>query len=240
MTDLDVVRHHFEAINKDPDDLGALWTVAGDATLLVREVEKLRALRPETTAAVLTHMNRADAAEAEIQNLRQALADGEASDGHHTHNELYAYRLAYNAALFNEWAASGKYNVVKSWKHSDDEPCFGGGWFIVVAELPTGQISNHYQSEHWDAFNVPAVDLPPEYDGHTPSEALARLQTLEVEPSAAEAAIARVRELHQPRPDDYPGAVRYCSDCLRADEGNPDIEWPCATIRTLDGEVSNE
>lgn len=115
MTDLDFVRRHFEAVNKDPDDLSALWAVAGDATLLLAEVERLRALRPETTAAVLAHMNRAD---------------------------------------------------------------------------------------------------------------------------AAEEAIARVRELHQPRPDDYPGAVRYCSDCLRADEGNPDIEWPCATIRTLDGEVS--
>ena len=65
-----------------------------------------------------------------------------------------------------------------------------------------------------------------------------RARAAESRADAAEAAIARVRELHQPRPDDYPGAVRYCSDCLRADEGNPDIEWPCATIRALDGEVS--
>lgn len=70
MTDLDVVRRHFEAVNKNPDDLGALWTVAGDATLLLAEVERLRALRPETTAAVLAHMNRADAAEKELQETR--------------------------------------------------------------------------------------------------------------------------------------------------------------------------
>lgn len=110
------------------------------------------------------------------QPLAQALAAGEASDGFHTHNELYAYRRIYNAALFNEWARTGEHEVVKSWKHSDGEPCFGGGWFIVVATLPTGQISNHYQAEHWDLFDIPAFELPPAYDGHTPAEALARLQ----------------------------------------------------------------
>ena len=60
-------------------------------------------------------------------------------------------------------------------RHSDGELAFGGGWFIVVATLPTGQISNHYQAEHWEQFQVPEVDLPPEYDGHTPAEALDRL-----------------------------------------------------------------
>jgi hypothetical protein len=28
--------------------------------------------------------------------------------------------------------------------HSDGTQCFNGQWFIVVAQLPTGQISNHY------------------------------------------------------------------------------------------------
>ncbi|MBN0039369.1 hypothetical protein JN535_04165 [Cellulosimicrobium cellulans] len=115
-------------------------------------------------------------APAELAELRQALADGEASDGFHTHAELYAYRRVYNAALFNEWHRLGEWDVVKSWRHSDGELAFGGGWFIVVATLPTGQISNHYQSEHWNLFQIPECDLAPDYDGHTPAEALERLQ----------------------------------------------------------------
>lgn len=101
--------------------------------------------------------------------------DGSTSDGYHTFDELYAYRRAYNAALFNEWAAQGKYGVHKSWKHSDGEPCFGGGWFIVVAQLPTGMISNHYKAEHWDLFRCEVRELSDEYDGHTPQIALQRL-----------------------------------------------------------------
>lgn len=38
----------------------------------------------------------------------------------------------------------GKYEVHKSYRHADGELCFGGGWFIVMANLPTGQVSNHY------------------------------------------------------------------------------------------------
>lgn len=104
--------------------------------------------------------------------------DGNTSDGYHTFNELYEYRRAYNAALFNEWARQGSYDVHKSWKHSDGEDCFGGGWFIVMAELPTGQISNHYEAEHWDEFDIREEPKANEYDGHTPQEALQRLAEL--------------------------------------------------------------
>lgn len=97
------------------------------------------------------------------------------SDEHHTFDELYSYRMAYNALLFNSWAKQGLYDVQKSWRHSDGNPCFGGGWFIVVATTPFGQVSNHYKSEFWDLFAVPVVELSPEYDGHTPEQALDRL-----------------------------------------------------------------
>ena len=108
--------------------------------------------------------------------LEDQVRAGNASDGHHTHNELYEYRLLYNAAAFNAWALAGTYPVVKSWKHHDGEQCFGGGWFIVVATLPTGQVSNHYRADAWGLFHVPEVDLPPEYDGHTPADAASRLR----------------------------------------------------------------
>jgi hypothetical protein len=102
------------------------------------------------------------------------LADGEMSDGYHTHNELYDYRMLYNAHAARGWLADG-FHVVKSWYHSDGGPCFGGGWFVVVATLSTGQVTNHYQAEHWDLFNIPE-ELPPAYDGHTPTEAAQRLR----------------------------------------------------------------
>lgn len=100
------------------------------------------------------------------------------SDGFHTFAELYAYRMAYNAALFNEFASAGKYEVHKSRCHEDGLPCFGGGWFVVVAELPTGQITNHYPLADWDHFRIPERERANPWDGHTPAVALQRLLAL--------------------------------------------------------------
>lgn len=97
---------------------------------------------------------------------------GEISDGYHTFNELYYYRLLYNAAFFN---CLPKEMVHKSKKHHDGEECFGGGWFIVMAQLPTGQISNHYELKDWDLFQIPEKEVADEWDGHTPQEAADRL-----------------------------------------------------------------
>lgn len=97
-----------------------------------------------------------------------------AGDGYHTMDELYRYRMLYNAHAAKAWADKGV--AVKSWRHSDGEECFGGGWFVVVATLhPHGQVSNHYEAEHWDLFDVPEVERAPEWDGHTPAEAADRL-----------------------------------------------------------------
>jgi hypothetical protein len=121
------------------------------------------------------------------------------SDGYHTFDELYEFRKMYNAVLFNEWgnpnttvrfldnkqfdgvgSSTGvRYNVHKSIRHHDGEFCFGGGWFIVSAMLPTGLISNHYKLEDWDLFKVPEVDKALyEFDGHTGNDVLNRLKAL--------------------------------------------------------------
>jgi hypothetical protein len=127
-------------------------------------------------------------------------AKGFLSDGYHTFTELYEFRKMYNAALFNEWAEKWhtlskanpkmdldemelkhlvKYQVHKSLRHHDGELCFGGGWFIVVAVLPTGQISNHYKVEDWDLFKIPSVGKAKyEFDGHTAQNVLERLKQL--------------------------------------------------------------
>lgn len=97
------------------------------------------------------------------------------SDGYHTFKELYEFRLLYNAALFNAWAAQGKYSTYKSKLHSDGEIPFGGGWFIVGAQLSTGQISNHYELKDWDLFQIDEVERAPEWDGHTPQDVAKRL-----------------------------------------------------------------
>lgn len=97
---------------------------------------------------------------------------GEISDGYHTFNELYYYRMLYNAAFFNSLPKAW---VHKSKKHHDGEECFGGGWFIVMANLPTGQISNHYELKDWELFQIPEKEVADEWDGHTPKEAAERL-----------------------------------------------------------------
>ena len=101
---------------------------------------------------------------------------GEVSDGYHTFNELYEYRMLYNAALFNEFAKQGLYDVHKSRKHSDGEYPFGdSNWFIVLAELPTGQISNHYEMKDWDKFQIPEKPLANKWDEHSPRDVADRL-----------------------------------------------------------------
>lgn len=103
----------------------------------------------------------------------------EVSDGYHTFGELYEFRKLYNALLFNEWAVQHKYDVHKSKRHHDGELCFGGEWFIVVAVLPTGQISNHYKMEDWGLFIVPEREKATyEYDGHTAQDVLERMRSL--------------------------------------------------------------
>lgn len=115
----------------------------------------------------------------EVQKDVLALGDNveNINDGYHSFKELYDFRKAYNAVLFNEWAAQGKYNVEKSKRHNDGELCFEGtGWFIVVATLPMGQISNHYKMEDWDLFQVPEVEKQSDpWDGHSPMDVLDRL-----------------------------------------------------------------
>jgi hypothetical protein len=136
-----------------------------------------------------------------IENCKKEnlIKENNISDGYHTFGELYEFRKLYNAALFNEWgnpntirkhldpssfdgvgSVTGiKYDVHKSMRHNDGELCFGGGWFIVVAILPGGQISNHYKMEDWDLFKVPETVIAKyEFDGHTPQDVLERLKQI--------------------------------------------------------------
>ena len=96
-------------------------------------------------------------------------------DEYHSMAELYEYRMLYNAHAAQGWLAAG-IPVVKSWRHHDGSECFDGGWFIVVAQLPTGQVSNHYPANDWNLFKVPIVERAPEWDRHTPADVLNRMR----------------------------------------------------------------
>lgn len=102
---------------------------------------------------------------------------GDVSDGYHSFNDLYFYRKLYNALWIKNMdeATKRELNVHKSWKHSDGELCFGGGWFVVVATLPTGQITNHYEANSWDLFDCEERETADEWDGHTATEAASRM-----------------------------------------------------------------
>jgi hypothetical protein len=94
------------------------------------------------------------------------------SDGFHTFGELYDQRRALTAALV-------KSNPEISWRslehHPDDKPMFEG-YFIVGMDLPTGQISYHYNLSHWDDFHgIVIFKHAPKYDGHTPELTVERL-----------------------------------------------------------------
>lgn len=55
-----------------------------------------------------------------LQRLKNLfLPEGKISDGFHSFDELYHYRMLYNAAFFN--SLEGKYEVHKSYRHSDGE-----------------------------------------------------------------------------------------------------------------------
>jgi hypothetical protein len=132
------------------------------------EIDAIKALR----AALADHN------EEPLEMVEPVAITENTSDGYHTFKELYAFRKAYNAALFNEWGLTGKFQVHKSWRHHDGELCFGGGWFIVVAVLPAGQISNHYEAKDWDLFKVQETDKALfEFDGHTGADVIARLES---------------------------------------------------------------
>ena len=85
--------------------------------------------------------------------------------------------------LFNEWFSQGRYEVHKSKRHHGDSsrifPDSENEWFIVIAFLPEGQISNHYTMKDWDLFTCDErAEAKWPFDGHTSADVLNRLSNL--------------------------------------------------------------
>ena len=99
---------------------------------------------------------------------------GETSDGYHTFNELYHHR----AVLFSVIVKAFPDRAWKSRKHHDGS--MYDGMFIVGIQTPDGQATYHYDIEpYWDMFECKELEYAPEWDGHTPAQAITRIGKLE-------------------------------------------------------------
>lgn len=100
---------------------------------------------------------------------------GDLSDGYHTFNELYRHRAILFAVVCSQFPAL----AWKSKNHHDPDDKMYDGMFIVGIETPAGQATYHYDMDpYWDCFHVKELDRAPKYDGHTPDEAIERINTL--------------------------------------------------------------
>ena len=99
---------------------------------------------------------------------------GETSDGYHTFNELYHHR----AVLFSVIVKAFPERAWKSRQHHDGT--MYSGMFIVGIDTPEGQASYHYDIDpYWDMFECRELERAPEWDGHTPAQAIERIGRLE-------------------------------------------------------------
>lgn len=98
---------------------------------------------------------------------------GDTSDGFHTFDELYRHR----AVLFSFIVTCFPGASWKSMRHHDGT--MYDGMFIVGIETPWGQATYHYDAEpYWDMFPCEELDRAPEWDGHTPDQAIERIERL--------------------------------------------------------------
>ena len=98
---------------------------------------------------------------------------GETSDGYHTFDELYDHR----ARLFSVIVRDHREIAWKSKLHHDGT--MYDGMFIVGVETPEGQATYHYDVDpYWGIFDCEELDRAPEWDGHTPQQAIARIASL--------------------------------------------------------------
>lgn len=96
---------------------------------------------------------------------------GDFSDGYHTFNELYHHRAVLFSFVCNSMPRNFSW---KSMRHHDGT--MHDGMFIVGVETPHGPATYHYDVDpYWNLFHTQELPTAPEWDGHTPDEAIRRL-----------------------------------------------------------------
>ena len=147
-------------------------------TRLLHEMRENCALRKEGEAYDdPKRMEKYDALNAAIDliNNPSLLVTGDTSDGYHTFNELYHHRAVLFSVIVRdhpEWCWKAK-------KHADGT--MYDGMFIVGIDTPHGQASYHYDIDpYWDMFHCEEYEFAPEWDGHSPQEAIERIGKLDL------------------------------------------------------------
>ena len=104
----------------------------------------------------------------------ESVITGETSDGYHTFNELYHHR----AVLFSVIVKAFPERAWKARQHHDGT--MYDGMFIVGIDTPDGQATYHYDIDpYWEMFDCKDLERAPEWDGHTPAQAIERIGRLE-------------------------------------------------------------
>lgn len=138
--------------NKLLDDITAIESSSGMGYIIASTFKRYVSQQPTLTPPPIT---------------------GDTSDGYHTFNELYHHRAVLFSVVCNErpdiaW---------KSKRHHDGT--MYNGMFIVGINTPEGQATYHYDIDpYWELFHVKELEYAPEWDGHTPDEAIRRIGTL--------------------------------------------------------------
>lgn len=144
--------------------------------------------------------------------------DGNTSDGYHTFNELYHHR----AVLFSVIVKTFSDKAWKSLRHYDGT--MYDGMFIVGIDTPDGQATYHYDiGPYWDMFECRELECAPEWDGHTPAQAIERIGELEpvrhgywIEPDDEDvltACICSICDWHGNIMEDDVMGMNYCPNC---------------------------
>ena len=146
---------------------------------------------------------------------------GDTSDGYHTFNELYHHR----AVLFSVIVKAFQEKAWKARLHHDGT--MYDGMFIVGIDTPEGQASYHYDIDpYWDMFECQELERAPEWDGHTPAQAIERIGKLEP--------VRHGKWVWNNDAIDYGIGAWVCSECLGINEnihtGKP---------KTIDGFETN-
>ena len=145
---------------------------------------------------------------------------GETSDGYHTFNELYHHR----AVLFSVIVRDHPGLAWKSKLHHDGT--MYDGMFIVGIETPQGQATYHYDIDpYWEMFDCKELERAPEWDGHTPDQAIERIATLGNETCS----------ITDNGPWGYPYVCSACGASFDADVNGGDFNYcPNCRARVVD------
>lgn len=108
----------------------------------------------------------------------------DASDGYHSFSELYDHRITLYIALCKQishqpsYDYDDKFTIWRSVLHSDGSN-FDGYFVLGIGTEKGHQITYHLPNGRWnDTDFATTIDRAPEFDGHTPTNVLKRIEKL--------------------------------------------------------------